>query len=127
MRGVVLSGPADVSQDEPGRDPYAEGVYLFAGVELWVNYALLLLMMALRLWAVIDCATRKSSAFPAVNKLTKPVWLAITIGGAVLSALLYGYGPLNLISLITLVASLVYLADVRPAVREVSGGSGQRW
>jgi hypothetical protein len=29
----------------------------------------------------------------------------------------------NIISLLSLVAALVYLTDVRPAVREVSGGN----
>jgi hypothetical protein len=37
---------------------------------------------------------------------------------------LFSY-PLNLLSLASVVAAVVYLADVRPAVREVSGGS--RW
>jgi len=61
-------------------------------------------------------------AVPAVDKLTKPAWLAITIiGGAIGS--LFLYQPVNIISLVSLVAALVYLTDVRPAVREVSGGS----
>jgi hypothetical protein len=66
---------------------------------------------------------RKAAAFPAANKLTKPAWLAILIVGGVLGSL-FSY-PLNLLSLASVVAAVVYLADVRPAVREVSGGS--RW
>ena len=49
--------------------------------------------------------------------------LAILIVGGVLGSL-FSY-PLNLLSLASVVAAVVYLADVRPAVREVSGGS--RW
>ena len=109
-----------------------KGVYLFADVELWINWVLLFVMLVLQVWALIDCATRNPQAFPAVNKLTKPVWLAITLGGFAMSALIMSltrflspfYNP---ILLIPFIAALVYLADVRPAVREVSGGSGQRW
>lgn len=107
-------------------------MYLFAEVEVWINRLLLILMLVLQVWALIDCATRNPQAFPAVNKLTKPVWLAITLGSFAISALIMSlfqfltpfYNPIILIACI---AALVYLADVRPAVREVSGGSGQRW
>ena len=107
-------------------------LYLFNGVELWVNRVAVVIMLGLQLWALIDCATRNPQAFPAVNKLTKPVWLAITLGGFAIASLLASLsgfgGPFyNPISLIALIAALVYLADVRPSVREVSGGSGQRW
>jgi hypothetical protein len=91
--------------------------------QLWVDRILFWGLVALRTWAVADCAVRKAAAFPAANKLTKPAWLAILIVGGVLGSL-FSY-PLNLLSLASVVAAVVYLADVRPAVREVSGGS--RW
>lgn len=89
-------------------------------VERWFSVLLFWGLFALRVWAVIDCATRKAAAFPAVEKLTKPAWLAITIVAALLGPILPF--PFDVISVI---AALVYLTDVRPAVREVSGG--QRW
>ena len=91
--------------------------------QLWVDRVLFWGLVALRAWAVADCAVRKAAAFPAANKLTNPAWLAILIVGGVLGSL-FSY-PLNLLSLASVVAAVVYLADVRPAVREVSGGS--RW
>jgi hypothetical protein len=97
---------------------------LIHDVYLWVDVVLYWGLVALRLWAVIDCATRKAAAFPAADKLTKPAWLAITIIGGGLGSL-FVYQPLHIVSLISLVAALVYLCDVRPAVREVSGGN--RW
>ena len=107
-------------------------VYLFVDVELWINRLLVFVMLVLQLWALIDCATRNPQAFPAVNKLTKPVWLAITLGALAISGLISSLtqfsGPFyNPILLVAVIAALVYLADVRPSVREVSGGSGQRW
>ncbi len=97
-------------------------MHLVDDVYFWVDWVLYWGLVAIRLWAVVDCATRKAAAFPAVDKLTKPAWLAITIISGGLGALFLGQ-PLNIISLISLVAALVYLTDVRPAVREVSGGN----
>jgi len=60
------------------------------------------------------------------DKLTKPAWLTITVVSGVLPSLpVFYHDPLNIISLVALIVSLVYLTDVRPAVREVSGGN--RW
>ncbi|HEX9232151.1 MAG TPA: DUF2516 family protein, partial [Jatrophihabitantaceae bacterium] len=50
----------------------------------WINWVLYWGFVALRVWAIVDCLTRKAAAFPAVDKLTKPIWLAILIiGGAI--------------------------------------------
>ncbi len=87
----------------------------------WIYLVLFWALLALRLWAAIDCAIRKSAAFPAVNKLTKPAWLALTVASAALAAIPQ-LGPLNILSLVGTTVSCVYLADVRPAVREISGG-----
>ena len=89
-------------------------------VELWFSRALFWGLVALRTWAVVDCATRKAAAFPAAMKQTKVVWLAGTVAAALLGPFLPF--PFDVISIIV---ALIYLADVRPAVREVSGGS--RW
>jgi uncharacterized membrane protein len=74
-------------------------------------------------WALIDCAVRATPAFPAAGKLTKPAWLAITGGAAFVQFL---FSPLSIFGLAALVASIVYLVDVRPAVKAVQGGGG-RW
>jgi hypothetical protein len=85
----------------------------------WViHYAAL----ALGAWALIDCVTRPTGAFPAASKLTKPAWLAITAVG---TFVLFRFDVLGFLGIIAIVAVIVYLVDVRPAVREVSGGG--RW
>ena len=73
-------------------------------------------------WSLIDCATRPTAAFVAAGKLTKPAWLAITAGGLLL---IWWFGALGLFGIAALVAVIVYLVDVRPAVRSVQGGG--RW
>ena len=92
-----------------------------------LNNALLslvsLAVLVLQGWALIDCVIRPTKAFEAAGKLTKPAWLAITavaLGAGLL------FGPLGIFGLAAIVASIVYLVDVRPAVREVQGG-GPRW
>lgn len=86
---------------------------------LWTDYVLFYGLIALRAWAIADCATRKAAAFPAADKLTKPVWLLILVVSGVLGT--FASPPLYPISLISVAAAAVYLADVRPAVREISG------
>lgn len=77
--------------------------------------------------AFADAVTRRTDAYPAADKQTKTTWLAITgISGVVL---VLGMIPGSLLRapsllwLAGLVGVLVYLCDVRPRLREVSGGS----
>lgn len=89
---------------------------------LWTDNVFYYGLVLLRLWALVDCVTRKAAAFPAVDKLTKPTWVAILVVGAALGSYPWQAGESYLypISLISIVAAAVYLADVRPAVREIS-------
>lgn len=75
---------------------------------------------AAKLWALIDCLSRHSPAFPAAGKLTKGAWIAILA-----VALLLGRGIFGLLGIAGLVAAIVYLVDVRPAVRGI--GPGGPW
>jgi hypothetical protein len=87
---------------------------------LWTDRVLFYGLLALRAWALLDCATRNSKAFPAVDKLTKPAWLGILVLSLVLGT--WASPPLYPISLVSAVVTLVYLADVRPAVRDITSG-----
>lgn len=81
-------------------------------------YVLALGMLALKLWALVDACTRPTAAYPAAGKLTKIAWIAI-LGAAVL---LGGSSVFGLFGLLGTVAAIVYLVDVRPAVRELRRG-----
>ncbi|MDQ1722035.1 MAG: hypothetical protein QOI26_1769 [Pseudonocardiales bacterium] len=80
-------------------------------------------VLALQLWALVDCITRKAPAFPAAGKLTKPTWILLT--AVAVAPVAFLQDVTNLLSYIGIIVSCVYLADVRPAVREISGPS--RW
>jgi len=87
---------------------------------LWTDRVLFVGLVALRAWALLDCITRHAKAFPAVDKLTKPAWLGILALSLVIGTFA---GPVTWPpSLISAVITVVYLADVRPAVRDITSG-----
>jgi hypothetical protein len=76
--------------------------------------------LALTLWAFVDALIRPANGFVATGKLTKPAWVGIT---ALAAVLIYLMGPMSLFGLPAVIAAVVYLADVRPAVRELRRGN----
>jgi uncharacterized membrane protein len=69
-----------------------------------------LAMVVVKLFALVDCALRPQRAFAVEGKQTKTFWLVV-LGIAVAATYI------GLFTIIGLVAALVYLLDVRPAVR----------
>lgn len=80
--------------------------------------ALGLVALGIKLWALVDACVRPAAAFPAAGKLTKVAWIAILA----LAVLLSGTGVLGLLGLVGIIAAIVYLVDVRPAVRSTRPG-----
>jgi hypothetical protein len=72
-------------------------------------------------WGFIDALTRPAAAFVAAGKLTKQIWLAI-LCVALLLCLVGAVSVLGLFGAVVAVAGIVYLVDVRPAVREMRPG-----
>jgi hypothetical protein len=74
--------------------------------------------LGLKVWALVDACTRPQAGYVAAGKLTKLAWV-----GILAAAVLLGLGSvLGLLSLAGTVAAIVYLVDVRPAVRELQRG-----
>ncbi len=82
---------------------------------------LTLAIVAVGVFAFIDALVRPAAAFVAANKLTKPAWAAIV--GVSALALLYR-GVNSIFGLAAIVGIMVYMVDVRPAVRGLTGGGG---
>jgi uncharacterized protein DUF2516 len=76
--------------------------------------------LALAVWAFVDAIVRPAPAFVAAGKLTKPAWLAIT---AIAGVVVHYFGLLSFLGLPAVVAAVVYLVDVRPAVRGLRRGN----
>ncbi|MBL3668819.1 DUF2516 family protein [Streptomyces sp. M2CJ-2] len=70
-------------------------------------------------FALIDAAVRREDAYRAADKKTKPFWLII-LGLAFVVSLIFGI--LSFLPIIGLIATIVYMVDVRPALRGLSGG-----
>jgi hypothetical protein len=94
----------------------------------WSVVGLLALgVLLLKLFALIDAATRRTDLFEAAGKLKKPFWLII-LGIAVVWDLLTVRHPSGLINILTvagLIAAIVYVVDVRPAVRALGKGGNR--
>lgn len=88
--------------------------------------ALALLSWALFIFAAfafVDAAIRRQDAYVAADKNTKAFWLIILGIAAVVMKL---FSVLSFLPVIGLVAVIVYMVDVRPAVRQISGGGSSR-
>ncbi|MFL6240136.1 MAG: DUF2516 family protein [Actinomycetes bacterium] len=84
------------------------------GIFLIISLALLLVELV----AVVDACIRPGRLYPAAGKQTKVFWVVILI----LAIIFRGIGILGLAGL---VAAIVYLVDVRPALREIGGRGSQ--
>jgi Ca2+/Na+ antiporter len=73
--------------------------------------------------AIADAVRHRPDAFVAASKQTKQRWLII-LGVAAAIGFVSLLNPLNIFNLIAFVAAAVYLVDVRPALRQVSGRGG---
>ena|SRR5688500_4152713 len=89
-----------------------------------VTLLLSLAAFAAEAFALVDCLRHRPDAFVAAGKRTKQFWSVILSVGALLGFVSIGNFLLFSIGIIAIVAAAIYLADVRPALRQVSGGGG---
>lgn len=82
---------------------------------IWLLY---MAMLVLAVVALVMAAMAREDAYRAANKQQKSFWL-IMLGVAVAVNL---FVPMLFLQLAGLVASIVFLVDVRPALKAVSGG-----
>ena len=77
-----------------------------------------LVMFGAQAFAFLDALSQRADAFVAGDKLTKKAWLII-LGLAVVAHMLFWH-PINIFNLVGIVATLVYLVDVRPTLRSLT-------
>ena len=94
---------------------------LFGQFQGLVSSILWLGALGLAVFGLIDALRVPTDAFPYAGKRTKTLWLVIL---GVAAAVLLVAGPLNILGLAAVVASAVYLVDVRPAVKQYRGRPG---
>jgi hypothetical protein len=99
-------------------------VSVLYNLDFYVLSVLWLLGIPVGLYAFVHALMQRSDAFTAADKLTKPVWCAITgVGLAILA--ISTSGPYSFLWLVGIIAVLIYIVDVRPRVIEIQ--QGPRW
>lgn len=88
------------------------------GLVGYVLFILQIVVLAVTVYAFVHAAMQRPDAYPAADKLTKPVWLVIIGVGGLLALVLGVTG-----TAIAAVATGVYLVDVRPKLLEIQGKS----
>src|SRR6266536_224828 len=99
----------------------AQGPNFVGPVLNWVQGILVLVVLVVEIVAFVNCLTQKAEAFPVVGSISKGGWLGIT-GASVFFTLILG--PALITGMIAVAAALVYLLDVRPALRDAVDGHG---
>src|SRR6476620_7152923 len=79
-----------------------------------------LVALACEIFALVDALRHRADAYVAAGKRTKNFWMILLLVAVVLGVVTL-FNVLNLFGLVGFVAAAVYLADVRPALRQVSG------
>ena len=79
-------------------------------------------------YAFADVLRRKGTLFPHVGRLSKGAWLGI-LGAAFAIAIVSLGSPntLGLLNVVGVVAAGIYLADLKPKLKQVGGGSGSSY
>lgn len=86
-----------------------------------IGLVIFLTCFVIEVWAFIHCAIQRADAFTALGTLSKPMWLLL-IGGMVLLSFVFSYIFGTLFALVALIAALVYLLDIRPAIKDLLRG-----
>jgi hypothetical protein len=94
------------------------GVLHVLDAELGIMLAVELAILAVKVFAFVNCLMYSAESYQAANRLTKPAW-AIILGVGLAVQIVIG-GVIGLIGLPFTIAALVYLADVRPALASLT-------
>ncbi|MFD6421829.1 DUF2516 family protein [Streptomyces sp. NPDC060198] len=85
---------------------------------VWLLY---MLMLVLAVLALVFAAVAREDAYRAADKKTKKFWVILLAAAVAVNFL-----PVLFLALAGTVAAIVFLVDVRPALKAVSGGGSRR-
>lgn len=91
-------------------------VFGFQSTVLLVGF---LIALGVKGFAFVTALTFSAEAYEASAKLTKVAW-SLILGLGLLAQLVIP-NPIGILNIVFLVAAFVFLADVRPALRQVTG------
>jgi hypothetical protein len=94
-------------------------------VQTYFELALLITFLVVEVVAFLHCLTQRSDAFAVVGSLSKVAWVAILGACLIFTAICSRPGTgLSIFGFAAITATLIYLLDVRPALRDAVNGSG---
>ena len=99
----------------------AAGPNFVAPITHWVGWVLFAVVIVVEAVAFINCLVQRADAFPVVGSIPKVGWLALTFGALAFTLLL---GLFSIFGMVAVAAALIYLLDVRPALRDAVDGHG---
>lgn len=73
--------------------------------------------------ALIHAAIQRPDAFTAVDRQSKVIWVSILAAATVFTFFFSVASPGGILAIVGIVATLVYLVDVRPRVDSIQGRS----
>lgn len=90
-------------------------------IEQWVTTVVFLGTLLLGIFALVDAVVRPAAAYEATGRLSKQGWVLILVLAVLVTVLFESSRSLmGLFGLVSVIASGVYLADVRPAIIEIT-------
>ncbi|MED6330817.1 MAG: DUF2516 family protein [Actinomycetota bacterium] len=92
---------------------------MFGAVQNVVVLALWVVLLALKGFAFVDCLRAPSAVFPSIGRQTKILWMVLT-GLALLTGLVPNL-TLSLFGIAGAVIALIYLFDIRPRIKSITG------
>lgn len=99
-------------------------------IQAGISLVLGIVLFAMEVFAAIEAVRARGDAYRAAGKLTKNLWVAITVICAVLGFLTIA-NPLSIFGILGVVGAAIFLADVRPALHRIVGkgskGPFNRW
>ncbi|MFE2559039.1 DUF2516 family protein [Streptomyces sp. NPDC059352] len=95
---------------------------LRAGFDSLLTLVIFLVFTGFAVAALVFAAMAREDAYRAAEKQTKKFWLIILGINLALNLLL----PMLFLQIAGLIAAIVFMVDVRPALAQVSGGGGGR-
>ncbi len=102
---------------------------MIGSIQAFVYFLLYAVVFVLSVYALVDAARRPARAYASAGKRTKQFWVWVLVAATAVAFVALpwpvGFGFLSFLALGSAVAAGVYLADVRPAIRPYSGGSGR--
>ncbi|MFC3998468.1 DUF2516 family protein [Nocardiopsis sediminis] len=96
---------------------------------MWLVYQIIYIaIFVTSLYAFIEALRTPAPAFPAMDKQTKKLWVGLLGVATGLSLLAVASGT-GMLTFLALIAALIFILDVRPAVRNVGRSEGPygRW